>query len=82
MSLAHDPPWLTSLLRYNQAGVSRNKQLRKRIAGQLGTIIQHETKIEHELGKPAPDVGLIRKWEKDIDIARKRMRKLEQRLEK
>lgn len=62
--------------------MSKNKQLRKRIAGQLGTIVKHQAKIERELRKPIPDASLVRRWEKDIDISRKRMRKLEERLEK
>jgi hypothetical protein len=63
-------------------GVGRNKPLRKRIAGQLRVIAAHQQKIEAELRKPTPDPGYIRKWEREIDIARKGMRKLEEQLEK
>lgn len=62
--------------------MGRNKQLRKRIAGQLKTIAEHQRKIEEELRKPAPDSDYIRKWEREIDIARKTVRKLENGLEK
>ena len=62
--------------------MGKNKQLRKRIVGQLRTIGKHQAKIEQELSKPTPNVVAIEKWEKDIDIARKRMRQLEERLEK
>jgi len=56
--------------------------LRRRIAGQLRVITAHQEKIEAELRKPTPDSGYIRKWEREIDIARKTMRKLEEQLEK
>jgi hypothetical protein len=62
--------------------LGKNKQLRKKIAGLLRTILAHQRKIEQELQKPAPDIGFIRKWEKEIDTARKAMRKLEERLER
>jgi len=62
--------------------MGKNKQLRARIVGQLRTIGKHQAKIENELRKPTPNMVAIRKWEKDIDIARKRMRELEERLEK
>jgi predicted nucleic acid-binding Zn-ribbon protein len=60
--------------------MGKNKDVRKRIAGQLRTISRHQKKIQDELGKPAPDSGYIRKWEREIDIARKRVRMLEERL--
>lgn len=62
--------------------MGRNKQLRKRIAGQLRVIALHQEKIEAELRKRTPDSGYIRKWEREIDIARKTVRKLEEQLEK
>ncbi len=62
--------------------MGRNKQLRKRMAGQLRVITAHQEKIETELRQPTPDSGYIRKWEREIDIARKTMRKLEEQLEK
>ena len=61
--------------------MGKNKQLRKRITGQLRTIAEHQAKIKRELTKPNPNFPRIRKWEKDIDIARRAVRKLEQRLE-
>ncbi len=62
--------------------MGKNKQFRKRIAGQLRVITAHQVKIEAELLKPTPESGCIRKWEREIDIARKTMRKLEEQLEK
>ena len=56
--------------------------MRKRIRGQHRVIEKHMIKIENELRKDAPDVGLIGKWEREIDIAREAVRKLEERLEK
>jgi len=58
----------------------KNKNIRKLIAGQLKTIAIHQEKIRQELEKPAPNVESVKKWEKDIDIARKKLRKLEDRL--
>jgi len=60
--------------------MGRNKQIRKQIAGQMRTIIKHQEKIQAELRKPVPDLGYIRKWESEIDIARAKVRKLEERL--
>ena len=61
--------------------MGRNKQLRKRIAGQFRVIGAHQEKIEAELRKPMPDLGYIRKWEREIDIARNNVRRLEEQLE-
>lgn len=62
--------------------MGRNKQLRKKISGHMKNIARHEAKIEQELNKAQPDMLLIRKWEGDIDIARRVVRQLEERLEK
>jgi predicted nucleic acid-binding Zn-ribbon protein len=62
--------------------MGKNKQLRKRMAGQLRVISTHEKKIESELRMPVPDMGYIRKWKREIDTARNNMRKLEEKLEK
>ena len=62
--------------------MSKNKHTRKVIAGYLRTVVGRQAKIEAEVQKPAPDFGAIRKWEKEIDAARKQMRKLRKRLEK
>lgn len=56
--------------------------MRKRIAGLIRTVLVHEKKIEAELRKPTPDLGYIRKWEREIDTARNDVRKLEEQLEK
>ena len=61
--------------------MGKNKQIRKRIKGHFRTIAEHQAKIERERAKPNPNVLTIRKWEKDIDIARRAVRKLEERLE-
>ena len=60
--------------------MGRNKQTRKRIAGQQRVIQEHEKKIAEELQKTTPDFRLIRKWEKDIDKAQKLVRELEKKL--
>jgi hypothetical protein len=62
--------------------MGRNKQLRKRIAGQLRVVATHQEKIEAELHLPTPDWGYIMKWQREIDIARKNVRKLSEQLEK
>jgi uncharacterized coiled-coil protein SlyX len=62
--------------------MGRNKQLRKRIAGQLRVIAAHQEKIEAELSQATPDSGYITKWQREIDIARKNVRKLSEQLEK
>jgi len=58
----------------------KNKDLRKRIVGLLTTVARHEHKIAQEIQKPAPNLGWVKKWEKDIDLARARVRTLEERL--
>ena len=56
--------------------------MRKRIAGQLRVMAAHQEKIEAELSQATPDSGYITKWQREIDIARKNMRKLSEQLEK
>ncbi len=62
--------------------MGKNKQLRKRIRGLLGHLAVHQQKIRRELEKATPNAEAIRGWEREIDIARKSVRKLEERLEK
>ncbi len=62
--------------------MGKNKQLRKRIRGLLSHIAAHQAKIRRELDKATPNSEAIRGWEREIDIARKTVRKLEERLEK
>jgi hypothetical protein len=62
--------------------MGRNKQLRKRIAGQLRVVAAHQEKIEAELSQATPDSRYITKWQREIDIARKNVRKLSEQLEK
>ena len=56
--------------------------MRKRIAGQLRVMAAHQEKIEAELSQVTPDSGYITKWRREIDIARKNVRKLSEQLEK
>ncbi len=56
--------------------------MRKRIAGQLRVIAAHQEKIEAELSQAMPDSGYITKWQREIDIARRNVRKLNEQLEK
>lgn len=65
---------------YNPLPMGKNKQTRKRIAGQQHVIREHEEKIARELQKSSPNLSLIRKWERDIDKAQKLMRELEEKL--
>ena len=46
--------------------MGRNKHLRKVIKAKLRNIQDHIDKINSELDKPEPNIGLIRKWQKDI----------------
>jgi hypothetical protein len=62
--------------------MGKNKHIRTLIAGQLRTITRHQRKIEEEVAKPSPNVGHIRGWEREIDNARRKVRKLEERLGK
>lgn len=62
--------------------MGKNKHIRKLIAGQLRTARIHEEKILAEMEKSSPNLGQVRKWEKEIDNARRRMRELEERLER
>jgi ubiquinone biosynthesis protein UbiJ len=62
--------------------MGRNKHIRTLIAGQLRTITRHQRKIAEEIAKPSPNVGYIRSWEREIDNAREKVRKLEERLGK
>ena len=62
--------------------MGKNKHTRILIAGQLRTVTRHQAKIEAELRKPNPNLESIKGWEKEIDIARSKVRKLEQRLER
>lgn len=46
------------------------------------TIRIHLGKINRELGRPAPDMGLIRHWKVEIATWEKSVKRLEQRLKK
>lgn len=62
--------------------MGKNKHTRKLIVGQMRTVRIHEDKILAEMEKSAPNLEWVRKWEKEIDNARKRVRDLEKRLER
>lgn len=62
--------------------MGKNKQLRIRIQGLRETIRIHLGKINRELGRPAPDMGLIRHWKVEIAAWEKSVKRLEQRLKK
>jgi predicted nucleic acid-binding Zn-ribbon protein len=47
----------------------------------LRVIATHGKKIEAELRRPTPDSGYIRKWHREIDFARKSVRKLSEQVE-
>jgi hypothetical protein len=46
--------------------MARNKQLRKRVEGELRVIEEHFKKIALEEAKADPNVYLIDHWKKDI----------------
>lgn len=62
--------------------MSKNKDIRKKIAGQLKAIAEHESKIAAELAKSNPDQILIAIWQKHIANARVQIAKLERQLKK
>jgi len=51
--------------------MSRNRELRKKIASQDEVIRDHEEKIRQERMKPQPDEGVITTWQREIATARK-----------
>ena len=62
--------------------MSRTKKIRKQIEGLEEQIRLHQEKIEAELMKPVPNARRIRKWEKDIEVFRREIEKLERKLAK
>ena len=62
--------------------MGRNKDLRKKIAGQERVIADHVAKIHRENGKPHPDDDAIRGWEREIEAARRRLEILTRRLKR
>jgi hypothetical protein len=46
--------------------MSRNKKIRKNIAGWEGAVRRHEAKIETERAKASPDLDLIEHWQSEI----------------
>ena len=53
-------------------GMGRNKDLRKKIAGEERTRLDHERKLRLELAKAGPDTELIEYWRREINAATKR----------
>jgi len=62
--------------------MGRNKDLRKRVAGHQRVIDAHETKIRLERAKSQPNEELIKGWEDEIEVQRRAMAKLTQRLKR
>lgn len=60
--------------------MSRNKKVRKDIAGLEREVREHREKIEREPVKPAPNAGLIVHWEGEIRAFRKKLDRLLRRL--
>jgi len=60
--------------------MSRNRELRKKIASQDEVIRDHEEKIRQERMKPQPDEGVIRTWQREIAAAGKKIDSYTRRL--
>jgi len=60
--------------------MSRNKHIRKDIAGWERAVRKHEEKIESERAKPVPDSARIVHWEAEIRSFRKQIDRLIRRL--
>jgi hypothetical protein len=60
--------------------MSRNKKIRKDIAGLEREVREHHQKIENEYGKSAPDLGQIMHWETEVRAFQKRIERLLRRL--
>jgi hypothetical protein len=62
--------------------MSRNRELRKKIASQDEVIRDHEEKIRQERMKPQPDEGVIRTWQREIAAAGKKIDSYTRRLKR
>lgn len=62
--------------------MGKNKQLRIRLHGLRETIRIHVGKIDRELSRPVPDMGLIRHWKVEVLAWEKSVARLETRLKK
>lgn len=62
--------------------MGRNKDLRLRIAGQLKVIENHEDKIREERTNRHPDEDAIESWQREIQTAKNRIKKLTRRLKR
>jgi hypothetical protein len=62
--------------------VGSNKKYRKQAQAEQRVINEHAEKIALELEKDVPDVRLIHKWQKDIEVHQRRLEILLTRLPK
>ncbi len=62
--------------------MGRNRDLRKKIAGEERTRLNHERRLQLELAKADPDSELIGFWRREINAAKKRIARLTRRLER
>lgn len=64
--------------------MTKNKDYRKKLAGQNRALEEHLQKIANELSKPKQNQrqGLIAKWEKTVAVCRHHIAKLERRLDR
>jgi hypothetical protein len=52
--------------------MGRNRDLRRKIAGEERTRLDHERRLQRELAKTDPDLELIEFWRREINAAKKR----------
>jgi hypothetical protein len=62
--------------------MGRNRDLRKKIAGEERTRLDHERKLRLESARAEPDTELIKFWRREINAATKRIARLTRRLER
>jgi hypothetical protein len=60
--------------------MSRNKKIRKRIAGWERELREHQEKIEMERARPTPNTDRITHWESEVQSFKKRINRLLRRL--
>ena len=60
--------------------MSRNKKIRRNIAGLEKSVREHEEKIEIERSMPAPNLERIAYWESEVESFKKAMDRLLRRL--
>lgn len=62
--------------------MGRSRDLRKKVAGEESTRLDHERKLRLELAKADPDAELIEFWRREINADTKRLARLTRRLER